>query len=284
MLQNILVPLDGSYLSERAGDYAAVLANKWHGSVELFHWAPPGAIERAPAAELEAGLQLDAVATDLRQRGIPVQTTIDHVAHATLAAALRDIAETRSVTCIVMATRGPSGVNETMFGSLAEQAARDVGLPILIVPGTPDQSWSLDREFRILVPLDGSEAGERAIEPARDIAACFGGRLILARIVSSAMEGGDPAALTRATTHARRYIQLVTAELVSSGVPVEQIVDVGEPVNSLVNLAGTERIDLIVQGTHARRGFLRLLQGSVTESIVDQTSVPVLVIPDGARM
>jgi nucleotide-binding universal stress UspA family protein len=72
---------------------------------------------------------------------------------------------------------------------------------------------------------------------------------------------------------------MVAAELGSSGIQTEQVVDLGDPVNSLIELIARQRVDLIIVGTHARRGFLRLLKGSTTESIVDGASVPILVVP-----
>jgi len=54
-VKRILIPLDGTYLSQKAARYAVILAKRWDLSVELFHCATPGASGWAPAVE-RAGL------------------------------------------------------------------------------------------------------------------------------------------------------------------------------------------------------------------------------------
>jgi nucleotide-binding universal stress UspA family protein len=273
------VPLDGTYLSQDALKYAAALARRWELSIELFHWAPPGAIDRAPMAERESAQQLYSMAAELRQAGITAETTIEHVSHSNLAAAIADAVAARPVELIVMATHGPAGVIEGQFGSQAEQVARGVDVPVLIVP-TPYGGPGKDpAQLRVLVLVDGSDVSEQAIESAFEITAAFNGTISLVRIVDPSTETGDAAALTRATQHAREYLRATATKLEGRGVLVEQVVEVGSFLDALDEVIHRQRTDLLVMGTHARQGFLRLLQGSDTEAVVNQASVPIMVIP-----
>ena len=54
--------------------------------------------------------------------------------------------------------------------------------------------------------------------------------------------------------------------------------EVGDPADSIIDAARSHDIDVIVVGSHDRRWFSRLLSGSVTDQIVKQSSIPVLVI------
>ena len=63
-----------------------------------------------------------------------------------------------------------------------------------------------------------------------------------------------------------------------SNVPVERRLLAGDPADAIIRLAESEHIDLIVMGTHGRRGLSRLLMGSVAESVVRVAPCPVLTV------
>jgi nucleotide-binding universal stress UspA family protein len=59
----------------------------------------------------------------------------------------------------------------------------------------------------------------------------------------------------------------------------------GPPVEAIVEAARYRDADLIVMSSHGRSGIARLVMGSVTETVLRATTVPVLVIrPDGAPL
>jgi nucleotide-binding universal stress UspA family protein len=219
------------------------------------------------------------VAAELRQEGVSVETAIEHISHGNLAAAIADAVAARPIELIVMSTHGQAGVIEGLFGSQAEQVARGVDVPVLIVPASHRGPWTEASQLHVLVPLDGSALSEQAIEPAFKLATDFNGAIILVRIVEPSEESGDAGTLTRATQYARGYLREIAGRLEGRGVLVEQIVEVGSFLDVLDETVQSQRADLLTMGTHARQGFLRLLQGSDTEAVVNQASVPVLVIP-----
>ncbi len=141
---------------------------------------------------------------------------------------------------------------------------------------------------RILVPVDGSETSMLGLLEAIKIAQSDGCQLCLFHVVNelildysygaqlsgmnvmeSLREEGN-AILRRAEDLARRQ-----------SVPVEsmQVECVGGPAaDSIVAQASKWRADLIVMGTHGRRGLRRLAMGSDAEAVVQQSSVPVLLV------
>jgi nucleotide-binding universal stress UspA family protein len=78
---------------------------------------------------------------------------------------------------------------------------------------------------------------------------------------------------------ARRALQKLFDQASRRGVQVETHVEVGEPASDIVSWAQTHGCDLIVVGTHGRRGFRRLMLGSVAERVVRTAEVPVLIAP-----
>ncbi len=66
------------------------------------------------------------------------------------------------------------------------------------------------------------------------------------------------------------------AALSSGAIP---LADSGDPQATIIDQAVSKKADLIVMGTHGRRGFKRLLLGSVTEAVLREAPCPVLTVP-----
>ena len=142
---------------------------------------------------------------------------------------------------------------------------------------------------RILVPVDGSQTSTRALVAALQMARDSGGsvRLIhvieeLAQVIAYDPYGAYPGDLTKIM---RDNVQKVLEQALdiakSAGVPTDQrLVEaaglrLADAVNKEVQTYGA---DLIVLGTHGRRGIGRVLLGSGAEQIIRAAQVPVLVI------
>jgi nucleotide-binding universal stress UspA family protein len=74
------------------------------------------------------------------------------------------------------------------------------------------------------------------------------------------------------------YIEAIREIAIRKGVRLSGEVRVGIPHRALLALATEYGIDLIVMGTVGRKGPRRVLIGSVTERVIEQSSVPVLVV------
>lgn len=138
---------------------------------------------------------------------------------------------------------------------------------------------------KILVPLDGSEMAEAAIAPALDMAQA-GSSLILVRAADARiLPGADViGAQIRAVREAEDYLAGVKEKLEKAGVGrIETHVWYGPAAPAVVEAARVQKVDLIVMSTHGRSGFGRMIFGSVAESVLRGTRVPIfLVRPSGA--
>ncbi len=141
---------------------------------------------------------------------------------------------------------------------------------------------------KILVPIDGSAASTAGLSEAIRIAKSQGSRIRLLHIVNDViLENGYGSGVyaTDALEVLRRAGQgVVDAALASAqreGVKAESILleSVAESAADLIiGQAKSWSADLIVMGTHGRRGLARLVMGSDAESVVRSTTIPVLLV------
>ncbi|MFW5911588.1 MAG: universal stress protein [Halolamina sp.] len=135
---------------------------------------------------------------------------------------------------------------------------------------------------RILVPTDGSEESNAAVERAVGLAAAFDAELHGVYVVNA---GAVPttdvdvreqlfAEIERRGETAVDQVDSMAAE---AGVDVVTAVVSGVPHERIVDYAEDEDVDLIVMGTHGRTGLRHTLLGSVAERVIRHSPVPVLV-------
>jgi nucleotide-binding universal stress UspA family protein len=139
---------------------------------------------------------------------------------------------------------------------------------------------------RILVPLDGSELAEAAIAGAVERAASRSATLMLVRAAEArTLPGTDMiGAQIEAVQEAEGYLAAVKAKLEKQGVQkIEANVWYGPAATAIIEAAQMYKPDLIVMSTHGRSGLGRLIFGSVAETVLRGTTVPILLIrPAGA--
>lgn len=136
---------------------------------------------------------------------------------------------------------------------------------------------------RILLPTDGSDAAAAAIEHAVDLAATYDATIhalsvadtnrdsvvvVGTDVVDALVDAGEQAVATVVDAGNKHGVEVVDEVLQ------------GDPVSTIVDYAADREIDLIVMGSHGRRGLPRHLLGSVTERVARSTDVPVLIVSD----
>lgn len=140
---------------------------------------------------------------------------------------------------------------------------------------------------RILVPTDGSDPASAATEHALAVAERFGATvdaLYVADVDGIAHEApglGLEALRDALRTEGETATTAVVERAEERGVDVTNSVVEGVAEDAIVDYASDEGVDLIVMGTHGRRGLDRYLVGSVTERVVRRTEVPTLVVRGG---
>ncbi len=141
---------------------------------------------------------------------------------------------------------------------------------------------------RILVPNDFSETSDAALAYARALAARFGASLHLLHVFADPYASGAYAPEVYAPLppevreHALRDLEERLRERLADGVPRASegtaTIVTGLTATKIVQHAAEQEIDLIVMGTHGRRGVAHLLLGSVAEHVVRTAGCPVLTV------
>lgn len=297
----IVVPLDGSALSERALPYATRLARAAGVPVVLVTAGTPAtdqADESVPSdqsggtrttSQREVGSSLAVVAERLRAGGLAVETV--HKAGDAATAIIETVNE-RHASLIVMSTHGRGGGRRPIFGSVAYQVTRTAPVPVTLVPAACDRTWAETGALRIMVTLDGSPLAEAALPIARSLASILGAEVLLFHVMAPrtyAIRGPSremvPHVPESDLARGRAYIMDVAGMLSADIKRVATHVTIStDPAAAIASGARDHEADLVVIATHGRGGVARLVLGSVATATLPLATVPlVLVRPDALR-
>jgi nucleotide-binding universal stress UspA family protein len=240
------------------------------------------AVDEAGAAILQSAV--DACAT----RGVKAdQVFIHDAAHV----GILELERSRDVDLIVLGTHGRQGIPRAVLGSVAEGILRASNVPVLIVTGSARMPRRDQLFERALVALDDSAPARAAMTVAARVATELAMNLTLCHVIDSrellakaTTYGYDPNPVER-NLHAAALRLLEDAKADGSAAPLvdELVVVEGPPAEQIEHTALQHNCDLIVLGSHVRRGFDRLLFGSVAEGVLRRSVLPVLVVPTRKR-
>jgi len=135
---------------------------------------------------------------------------------------------------------------------------------------------------KFVVPLDGSELAERALPYAVRLARAGQGRITLVRVAlappSMNVDGtGWERDQREAIDEAEHYLGAM-AEKLAEQAPVETVVPYGRPAAQILDQVRQLDADGVVMATHGRTGLAHLLYGSVAETVLAESGVPVLLV------
>lgn len=134
----------------------------------------------------------------------------------------------------------------------------------------------------ILIPTDGTDSVQPAIEHALNLAETYGATLHALYVVDersyAMMDVRTDLIIETLETEGEHAVEMIRERADAADVPVETGVTTGNPYREILDYADENGIDLIVMGTHGRRGLDRYLLGSVTEKVVRSSHVPVLTV------
>lgn len=141
--------------------------------------------------------------------------------------------------------------------------------------------------IKILVPLDFSELGSKALLSAEKMAKLFNGTVtpFHSYLPLNEVDGG-PYMFGMGTTAMEDFDEIEEAlhdrlgelarEEIDASLVTEPLISIGNPAQSIVEEA--EDFDMIVMTTHGRTGFSRFFLGSVSEKVLRMSHVPVLIV------
>lgn len=140
----------------------------------------------------------------------------------------------------------------------------------------------------ILLPIDGSDASNRAVDKGAELARALGAEVTLMTAIEqypAGLMGGVYRAEDNPMHQAARdagahWLQQATARLAKHGItPHELIMQDRTVAQAILDAAKSTGADVIVMGSHGAGALERLLIGSQTQRVLAKTNIPVLVLP-----
>lgn len=292
----ILFATDFSPWAAQAEAYAVCLASTWRASLTVVTVLefPPGMnpeyeVNRLYLAELmkSAAAELAELQSRVAARGVSLHT---RVAIGIPSEEVLRAARAEDADLIVVGTKGKTGLAHVLLGSTAERVIRTAPCPVLAVRGEVSDRALADpgpcagvSVERILVPVDFSDCSLEALEYAALLAQRSGAALSLLHVLEPVSYGLD---FTLGHEHKREEMRArltkrlagFVGALAGAKITADSHVRGGIPADSILDGARTLPADMIVMGTHGRRGVSHALSGSVTEAVLRQSRCPVLTV------
>ncbi|MBE6522322.1 MAG: universal stress protein [Thermoplasmata archaeon] len=257
----VLVPIDGSSLSEVAVDLAVHSAGTFAAHitfvyvVDVTEYNRFGSIDGGAMIsfrmQTEGKMFLENAAAMAKAAGLEVETQlIEGVPHQVLS----DLSKDHDM--IIMGVTGKSG-GYGRVGGTAEKVIENAYCPVLTLKSGSNRIES------VLLPV--SNKNNAAIDVAIETVKRINGKLTVYAVKSKDFD-------------AETLVKDVADKCVAEGINVVTEIGVGNPAEMIINKSGL--YDLVVMGTEGRHGFKKILNGSVAEKVMLHATCPVTIVRD----
>jgi len=185
------------------------------------------------------------------------------------------VADDENCDLIVMGRHGINKLERVLVGSVTARVIGYTQKDVLVVP----DGTKLTRK-NILLAIDGSPSCETAVDRAIDLAKEQSANLTAMSVVYTNDEylALAPGIVVDLIGKAKDKLATIAQKAKEAGVEINTMVKEGEAFEAITSFALDSNIDLIVMGSHGRRGLQRLLMGSVTERTIGYAPCPVLIV------
>jgi nucleotide-binding universal stress UspA family protein len=296
-IRRILVCVDGSSFSDAALRHAISVARTFDSAITLLFVLQPahetadlGATDayRWEIARQQAGAYLEGLESEITHAsGVRVDRRLEQ-GHP--AERITSIARELGADLVVLGSHGESGQMPFNLGSTALQLLTGVHASVLVVRSAGGEKVP-PAVTRILLPLDGSPRAESVLPTAARIARAHEAEILLAHIVT---EPGPTAMLragadldlahqlaVRIESRAKQYLEGLCERLRREGLSARSVVTRrADERQSLLDVARTEAVDLVVLSAHGSTCNPARSFGSVAAHLLAHSSVSLLVLQD----
>lgn len=258
LFAHILCGIDGSPAAHEAARQAAVLAGG--GSLELVSvtWTTgAGPTRMTVLSDTRARRALEAATGLAAEQGTPVSAELVHAADE--AGTMRRLAAGHDL--IAVGARSGSRAGGIVLGSVASRMVHEPDAPVLIARRPPEGATFPDP---ILLATDGSASSARAATLTARVAGRLGAAVLVLRV-------GTATGVEELRQVARQIGEIVDA----TGREPVVVERGGDPLDTIVEVARSERASLIVVGSRGRSGVKAL--ASISERVAHEAPCSVLV-------
>jgi nucleotide-binding universal stress UspA family protein len=304
MYEKILVPLDGSELSEVALPYARELAARLGSRLTLLYVSESAGFEddflhmhKFYIQKMAENIEQEIV----KKRGNDPAKKINidsKILTGKPAEEIISYADEEKMGMIIMSTHGRTGIGRWAIGSVADKVIKAASRPVYLIRarGATSDMREKDKLNKVLVPLDGSKKSEVVIPYVEELASKLKTEVILLQALAPDYGFTSERQLKQFESEraaAKSNIKKIAARLQQKGINTRAIfkeavlnpTDIAQEINSV---AADTQVDLVAMSTRGSSasssktaGLYFKNLGSITEKMVHSGNTPLLLVkPD----
>lgn len=305
MFQSLLVPLDGSQVSEQSIPTAAALAGKAGAALRLVHVHVPYELQNMKFTPEQQPQEVELGEEDERHRqeereylerlsqelgGVVEGGVETRVLDGPVAVAIEEFAEESHTDLIVIASHGRAGKKRLSLGSVPSALAHYPTQPLLVLHPIAGEGRVLGPLHfnHILVGLDGSKESETILDPVITLG-LMGATITLLHVVSEGTMLDEqafplpPEEIGDVLDQADRYLESIVRRLGPGvGHVAIQAEQASSPAKGILRAADDLEVDLVAMATHGYGGIHKTVMGSVADEVLRAAPQPVLLKMPGS--
>jgi nucleotide-binding universal stress UspA family protein len=291
---NILFATDFSPSSSPAFRYAVEWAKVFEAQLTLFH-----GLSLQPGLDIDAGIaqryldeqrkvaeeHLQQLLTEARQQ---IAHTEIELRTGLASAQICDVARAHKSDLIITGTHGWTGFNRVVFGSIAERVIQRAPCPVLSIPDrSPEELAGVHtltiQPRQIVLPIDFSDCSMDAYEYGVQMAKWFDASLTLVYAIEPLSYSLDFSLTHPLEDKANRKrieqrLEKLIMVLIEQGLSARYELVNQPSMEAIFKACASQEADLIIMGTHGRKGLPRLILGSTTAQVLQHSPYPILTV------
>jgi len=295
IFKNVLVPVDFSEGSESAFKLALFFGKGKGAKIYLTHIiSDPQITDPLYTANIYPKIYFDDIKRELEEKIRNMYAPrIDGVGEIDVivtqgypSSEISILTEKLDIDLVVMGTHGRHGFSHMLLGSVAEKVIRESKVPVLTVKldhKIAVESYNINN---ILVPVDFSEMSEKAFDVALKIGSFFNSEITVLFVnqpvsyypyylsdyysEESLIEKIDEQVVTK--------LAVLVKGRGAGYRNINTVIKRGDPHQKINEVADETGSNMIIMGTHGRKGLAHMVMGSVAERVVRTSHIPVMTV------
>ncbi len=294
IITHVLFATDFSPSSTPAFRYAVDWAQRFEARLTILH-----VLSLQPGLDIDAGIaqrfldeQRKVAQEQIQQLLEEAQQAVPNATAEVLGGLPSDIicqvAKDKNCDLIVTGTHGWTGFNRVVFGSVAERVIQRGPCPVLCIPHRESQDIAAMHSLNIhpkhvVLPINFSDCSMDAYEYAVQFAKWLDTPMTLVHAIEPISYSLDftlthPLQETTKREQVKNKLTELTEVLTKQGLTAQYELLDKPTVEAILEISANQETDLILMGTHGRKGLTRLILGSSASKVLEQSPYPVLTV------
>jgi nucleotide-binding universal stress UspA family protein len=192
-----------------------------------------------------------------------------------------EVARDSQAELVVMGATGQSRLANVILGGTAEEVVRRIDVPVFVVHNEAER----EATRRIVAPVDFTDCSRHSLEVAAEQARRESAELIILHafvlpVADTALVPAHlpPEAIETYEQQRREHLEELVAEVDLQDVDWRTQLEIGKPYRTIADTVEDSGANLVVMGTHGRRGFERLFLGSTAAKVLRNMPTSVMTV------